>query len=48
MFKQLAFVGIFMNLTLVSSYGVHEFPLSKEYGIVVNCTKLQDLVADFK
>jgi len=48
MFKQPAIVGFLMSLTLVSTYGVHEFPISKDYGIVVNCTKLQDLVSDFK
>ena len=27
---------------------VHEYPITKDYGLVINCTKLQDLIADFK
>ena len=35
-------------MTLVSNAAVHEFPITKDYGIEINCTKLQDLIADFK
>ena len=49
MFKLQALVTLFLSLLLTLGQGaVHEFPITKECGVLVNCTKLQDLVADFK
>ncbi len=48
MFKQSLF-GLMMSLIIIQSQAaIHEFPITREYGLVINCTKLQDLIADFK
>lgn len=39
-----------MNLIMITinNAAVHEYPITRDYGIEINCTKLQDLISDFK